>query len=151
MLESGANVSAVLDEGGSLFLLDVVRIGLPIARRISTMASRDPASVEHIRLGELEHLARVFGFTESHLWLRSWLEDAILQRFRTVEVLPVDDRHYRYRFGDSDAEGRGGGNSIDDVRRHVRAALADPDWSGELRILVDEPERLVIEFAHIGE
>lgn len=152
LLGDGASVVDVSRALGGAFmfaLMDAIPIGLITARTITIEVRRSPERYAHVHLRELEHLARVFAFESRHGFLDSYLTDAILERHRSIIFTPGNRGGLEYRYGEGNATGRSSG-SMESIRAQVEAAMRDAQWDGELRILVDEPARLEVEFSRVA-
>jgi hypothetical protein len=155
LLAEGASVVEIFHalDGGFMFaLLDAIPIGLVTARVIAIEIPRNPDTYAHLHLRELEHLARVFAFARCHGFTKYNLESAILRGHRVLEFnAATTGATYRYVTDDPEVSRSTGrtGRTLAEVRAEVTSAMLDTEWDGELRILVDEPTRLVIEFPRI--
>ncbi len=110
----------------------------------------------HLGLDELRHLARIPRRPSIGLWLPTHLEHAIItgRAWKLfVRDAPGCVRYFDAATPDPSRAGsmHGSGISFDSVRDAARAALLEPGWCEELRIVRDEPDLLLVHFPRVRE
>ncbi|HUJ57534.1 MAG TPA: hypothetical protein VLX92_03560 [Kofleriaceae bacterium] len=110
----------------------------------------------HLGLDELRHIARIPRLPTISSWLPTHLQGAIIDGRPWklfLRGVPGSVRYFDAKAPDPARSGSmyGAGVSFDRVRDDARAAVLEPGWSDELRIVRDEPDLLLVHFQRVRE
>ena len=164
-LRAGANLGELLrtfredDQlgwiGSILALLAIEHIPHSAAKHL-VQAECAGESFAHLGLEELQHLAHIPRLSNIGSWLPVHLELAIIDGRSWRLFVPDAPGSVLYFEAEAPDPSRAGsmswdGLSLDEVRDETTAALSEPGWDREVRIVRDEPDLFLVHFPRVRE
>ena len=147
MHADGATIGQVLRHFGSKLdamrvLMRLAPVGLIEARSMAMAFDDGEMTFDHMRLADLEYLARVIAISR-HPLVGSHLVDAIQRGHRRLWFARGHDMHWRTRVSANETDVVCQTSS---TLEELRKEMVEPRWQEHVRVVRDEPDLVVLEF-----